>query len=141
MTEKLSKIGKWIFAVLALVTVAISVYYYLDLTSDSRTSLILNWGYIMIGIGIFCALVMPIVSSFVTKPNVKKILIAIAFLIIIAAVSFFMSKNAFAVDYVDGEIMYPASTNGWVEFGLNFFYVTFVVSIIVVLFSVIKSGK
>lgn len=56
MNGKLSNIGKWVLAVLALITVALAVYFYMDLTSDSRTSIILNWGYILIVLGIVIAL-------------------------------------------------------------------------------------
>ena len=38
MNGKLSNIGKWVFAVLAVVTVGLALYFYLDLKSDTRTS-------------------------------------------------------------------------------------------------------
>mgnify|MGYP000959494718 CR=1 FL=1 len=137
MNGKLSNIGKWVFAVLAVVTVGLALYFYLDLKSDTRTSVILNWGYIMIVLGIVFALAMPIVSSFVKKPNVKKLLIALVSIVVIAVVAYIISR----VPYEQGTTVYSAKTNGWVEFGLNFFYVTLVASIIAILYSVIRSGK
>ncbi len=141
MNGKLSNIGKWVFAVLAVITVGLALYFYLDLKSDTRTSVILNWGYIMIVLGIVFALAMPIVSSFVKKPNVKKLLIALASIVVIAVVAYIISRGAFQVPYEQGTTVYSAKTNGWVEFGLNFFYVTLVASIIAILYSVIRSGK
>ena len=36
MNSKLSNIGKWVFGLLALITVALAVYFYLDLKSDAQ---------------------------------------------------------------------------------------------------------
>lgn len=141
MNGKLSNIGKWVFAVLAVITVGLAIYFYLDLKSDARTSVILNWGYIMIVLGVVFALAMPIVSSFVKKPNVKKLLVAVAVIVIIGVVAYFISSSAFKVPYEQGETVYSARTNGWVEFGLNFLYLTIATSIIAILYSVIRSGK
>src|SRR5574344_185577 len=112
MNGKLSNIGKWVFAVLAIITVGIAVFFYFNLHSDTRTSLILNWGYIMIIIGVICAFAMPIFSSFVKKPNLKKILIALGAIVIIGIVAYIMSRGAFKVPYEEGEISYSASTTG-----------------------------
>ena len=48
-----------------------------------------------------------------------------------------MSKGSFNVPYQAGELTYSGKTHGWVELGLNFFYVTLGVAILSILFSVI----
>ena len=141
MNGKLSNIGKWVFAVLAIITVGLAVYFYLDLESEARTSVILNWGYILIILGIVLALVSAIFGGIVKGVNAKKILVAIGAIVVIGVVAFIMAKGFFDVPYQAGDTLYSGKTHGWVEFGLDFFYVTLGVSILTILYSVIKSGK
>ena len=141
MNGKLSNIGKWVFAVLAIITVGLAVYFYLDLHSAARTSVILNWGYILIILGIVIALVSVIFGGIVKGINAKKILIALGAIIVIGVVAYIMSKGYFNQEYMTGDHVYSGTTHGLVEFGLDFFYVTLGVSILTILYSVIRSGK
>ena len=141
MNGKLSNIGKWVFGALALVTVILAVMFYLDLHNDGRTNLILNWGYILIILGICIALLSVIISGVVKGINMKKILIAIAAIAVIGVVAYIMSKGSFDIPYQTGENIYSGRTHGLVEWGLNFFYVTLGVSILAILYSVIRSGR
>ena len=138
MNGKLSKI---VFGVLALITVILAVMFYLDLHNDGRTNLILNWGYILIILGICIALLSVIISGVVKGINIKKILIAIVAIVVIGVVAYIMSKGSFGIPYQAGETLYSGRTHGLVEWGLNFFYITLGVSIICILYSVIRSGK
>ncbi|MBR6847703.1 MAG: hypothetical protein IKM74_06190 [Bacteroidales bacterium] len=141
MNGKLSNIGKWVFGALVLITVVLAVFFYLDLGNDGRTNLILNWGYILIVLGIVAALFSAIVAAVVKGVNIKKILVAVCAIVVIAVVAFLMAKGSFGVEYATGEHVYSGKTHGLVEWGLNFFYVTLGVSIITILYSVIRSGK
>lgn len=141
MNGKLSNIGKWVFAVLAIITVGLAVYFYLDLGNEARTSIILNWGYILIILGIVLALVSAIFGGIVKGVNAKKALIALGAIIVIGVVAFILAKGFFDVPYQAGDTLYSGKTHGLVEFGLDFFYVTLGVSILTILYSVIKSGK
>ena len=137
MNSKLSNIGKWVLGLLALITVALAVYFYLGLKDEARTNILLNWGYILIILGIVIALISVFFTAAIKGVNGKKLLIAVIAFAVIAVVAYIMSKAAFAISYQAGEILYSGKTHGWVEFGLNFFYVTFVVAILSILFSVI----
>lgn len=141
MNGKLSNIGKWVFGALTLVTVILAVIYYLDLSNEGHINMILNWGYILIVLGVVAALVSAIAAAMVKGVNVKKILIAVGAIVVIAVVAFLMAKGSFGVEYATGEHVYSGKTHGLVEMGLNFFYLTLGVSIITILYSVIKSGK
>ena len=141
MNGKLSNIGKWVFGALTLVTVVLAVIFYLDLKNEGRTNLILNWGYILIILGIVIALLSVIISGIVKGINLKKILIALAAIVVIGVVAYIMSRGSFGVEYPTGEHVYSGRTHGLVEWGLNFFYVTLGVSILCILYSVIRSGK
>ena len=141
MNGKLSNISKWVFGALALITVVLAAFFYLDLHNEARTSLILNWGYILIILGIVMIVCSAIVAAVVKGVNVKTILVVIGAFVVIGLVAFLMSKGSFGVEYATGEHVYSGRTHGLVEWGLNFFYVTLGVSIITILYSVIRSGK
>ena len=146
MNSKLN-ISKWVFLALALVTVVIAVMFYLvvgtikpqfDLGNPTpRADLFLNWGYILIILGIVIALISVFFTAAVKGVNGKTLLIAVIAFAIIAVVAYFMAKGSFAKPYPAGEITYSGKTHGMVTFGLNFFYVTLAVAIISILFSVI----
>ena len=146
MNSKLN-ISRWVFLALAAVTVVIAVLYYLVVGTikpeyelgnpTPRADLFLNWGYILIILGIVIALISVVFTAAVKGVKGKTLLIAVIAFAIIAVVAFLMSKSYFDVPYQAGEILYSGKTHGWVEFGLNFFYVTLAVAIISILFSVI----
>ena len=146
MNSKLN-ISRWIFLALAAVTVIIAVMYYLVVGTiepafkagdpTPRADLFLNWGYILIILGIVIALISVVITAAIKGVNGKTLLIALIAFAIIAVVAFLMSRGAFELPYQAGEKLYSGKTHGWVEMGLNFFYVTLAVAIISILFSVI----
>ena len=146
MNSKLN-ISRWVFLALAAVTVIIAVLYYLVVGTiepafkagepTPRADLFLNWGYILIILGIVFALISVVFTAVVKGVNGKTLLIAIIAFAIIAVVAFLLSKAYFDIPYQAGEKLYSGKTHGWVEMGLNFFYVTLAVAIISILFSVI----
>ena len=146
MNSKLN-ISRWVFLALAAVTVVIAVLFYLVVSTikpeyklgnpTPRADLFLNWGYILIVLGIIIALISVVFTAVIKGVNGKTLLIALIAFAIIAVVAFLMSRGAFALPYQAGEKLYSGKTHGWVEMGLNFFYVTLAVAIISILFSVI----
>ena len=146
MNSKLN-ISRWVFLALAAVTVIIAVLFYLVVGTikpnfvagepTPRADLFLNWGYILIILGIVLALISVVFTAIVKGVNVKKLLIAVIAFAVIAVVAYIMSRGAFEIPYQAGEHLYSGKTHGMVEFGLNFFYITFVVSLIAILFSVL----
>ena len=146
MNSKLN-ISRWVFLALAAVTVIIAVLYYLVVGTikpeyklgnpTPRADLFLNWGYILIILGIIIALISVVVTAAVKGVKGKTLLIAVIAFAIIAVVAYIMSKGAFALPYQAGEKLYSGNTHGWVEMGLNFFYITLVVAILSILFSVL----
>ena len=141
MNGKLSNISKWVFGALALVTVVLGVIFYLDLHNEARTNLILNWGYILIILGIVMIVCSAIVAAFVKGVNLKTILVVIGAFVVIGLVAYLMSKGSFGVEYPSADHVYSGTTHGLVEWGLNFFYITLGVSVLCILYSVIRSGK
>ena len=151
MNGKSSNISKWVFVALAAITVVIAVLFYLVVGTikpnfepgepPRRADLFLNWGYILIILGIVVALISVVVTAMIKGVNFKKILVAIGAIIVIGVVAYIMSRGSFGVEYPTGEHVYSGRTHGLVEWGLNFFYITLGVSIITILYSVIRSGK
>ena len=146
MNSKLN-ISRWVFLALAAVTVIIAVMYYLVVGTikpdfeqglpTPKADLFLNWGYILIILGIVIALISVIFTAAVKGVNGKTLLIAVIAFAIIAVVAYLMSKASFGVPYPAGEITYSGKTHGMVELGLNFFYITLGVALLSILFSVI----
>ena len=146
MNSKLN-ISRWVFLALAAVTVIIAVMYYLVVGTikpdflagepTPRADLFLNWGYILIILGIVLALVSVVFTALIKGVKGKTLLIAVIAFAVIAVVAYLMSSSAFSQTYQAGEITYSGKTHGMVTFGLNFFYVTLAVAIISILFSVI----
>ena len=112
MNGKLSKI---VFGALALITVVLAVIFYLDVHNEGRTNLILNWGYILIILGIVIALLSVIITGVVKGINLKKILVAIGAIVFIGVVAYIMSRGSFGVEYPAGEKVYSGTTHGLVE--------------------------
>ena len=123
MNGKLSNISKWIFGALALVTVVLGIFFYLNLHNEGRTDMILNWGYILIILALVSILCSVVVSVALKGFNfTRSVLITFIVIAILVVISFIMS-------------------NGWIERGLNFFYLLLGASLIAILYSVIRSGK
>ena len=137
--NKSSNIVRWvIFGVLVIITVALTIWYYLGLSNipkivppetmadriSSRTSIFLDWGYIKIGFGVLIAFISAIVAIVVAilrgVPMNKVISICV---VVAALVILFITSNVISKD--------------WIETELNFFYLTFGFSILAILFSVI----
>ena len=148
MNGKLANISKWVFGILALITVCVAGWFYLKVGTikpdykmgnpTPRADLYLNWGYILIILGIVLALISVIFTGIVKGVKGKKLLILVIAAAAIAVVAFIMAKGFFNIPYTtEAGLTYSGKTHGMVEFGLNFFYVTLVVSLLAILFSVV----
>lgn len=158
--NKSSNISKWVFGVLALVSVAIAVYFAIKGISECApwkewfehgkdyeepatpiTDLLLNWSYIKVFLGILAILISAIVVAVVKGVNVKTILIVLGSIIVIGGLSYLMSKGSFDVPYPtdDPDVTYSGTVHGLIEWGINFFYITLAASIVIIIYSAIKS--
>jgi len=148
MNGKLANISKWIFGLLALITICIAGWFYLKVGSikpdfkagnpTPRADLYLNWGYILIILGIVLAVISAIFAGIVKGVKGKTLIIGAIAIIVIAVVAYIMAKGSFDIPYTtSNNVTYSGSTHGLVEFALNFFYVTLVAAFISILFSVI----
>ena len=93
MNGKLSNISKWVFGALALITVVLGVIFYLDLHNEARTSLILNWGYILIILGIVTIICSAIVAAIVFAKMSLYVVGALIGLLIVLIVFIFKRRK------------------------------------------------
>ena len=161
--DKSSNIVRWVtFGVLAFITVALAGLFYLGISgvgipedvrkdpaqysqvmaqmTESRTSMILLWAYILAGLGLLVVVFSVIFAAVVKGLNWKTLLIAIAAFLIIGAVAVFLSKDSFSIPFMANGVQYKGTDHGVIESALNFFYITFGVSVVAILFSVIYSA-
>ncbi len=143
----MKNISKWVFGLLALITVCLASFFYLKVGSikpdfqtgnpTPRADMLLNWGYILIILGIVLALVSAFFTGIIKGVKAKKLLILVIAIAAIAVVAYIMAKGAFDLPYQAGDHLYTGKTHGLVEFALNFFYITLVVAILSIVFSVL----
>ena len=102
---KLNKIFKWGMVVLILISVAILIWGFVAGFNDGPTALpptnaLLTWALIMIGIAVFCWLVIGLIVSVVNDP---KSLVRIGLVLVGAAVlclvSYLLASGAPAMGY------------------------------------------
>ena len=102
---KLNKIFKWGMVVLILISVAILIWGFVAGFNDGPTALpptnaLLTWAWIMIGIAVFCWLVIGLIVSVVNDP---KSLVRIGLVLVGAAVlclvSYLLASGAPAMGY------------------------------------------
>ena len=101
------------------------------------TDLLLNWSYIKVALGIVIAVIAFIVMGVIKGINWKTIIIVFGAIAIIGAISYFLAKPYFGIEYKADAATYSGVTHGWVEMGMNFFLITFGIAIVAILFSVI----
>ena len=125
---KSSNIIRWVvFGVLALITVALAIWYYLGINGeglDIRVNTVLNWSYIniILGVALFVIsfIVVLVIGILKGVPAIKA-----ASLGVTAAVFAVMALIAFI------------GSRGMIDSELNFFYLIFGVSLIVILASAV----
>jgi hypothetical protein len=131
-----------------------------EIIVDQRALGFLIWGFVLLGLGILVALFSVCFTAGVKGVNGKTLLFAVIAFIVIAAIAFLMSNGVLgwarecmdckALSFFDPNTTYPEDmkegysrlTFYFVEYGINFFVVTFIGALLSILFSVIyKSVK
>ena len=123
--NKSSNIIRWtVFGVLLVITLVLTVLFYANIKNDTYTDWLLNWGYILIGLGVIIAAISALVAIIVAilrgipLNKVISLCIVAVVLVVLAIIAFVVSPDM-------------------IDTGLNFFYLTFGFSILAIVFSVI----
>ena len=158
MNSKYSNISKWVFGALALITVVMAGLYFYKGVGECKdwlhwlrfdrshgqpepgtptTDLFHTWSYIKVALGVVLILISALFTAIVKGVKAKKLIALVVVIAVNAVLAYLMSKGAIGQDYALGKRTIESPTPFWVEFGLNFFYITFAESILVILYSVV----
>ena len=158
MNSKYSSISKWVFGALALITVVMAALFFwkgvgecndwlhwlrfdqkhgLPEPGTPKTDLLHTWSYVNVALGVVLILLSALFTAIVKGVKAKKLIALILVIAVNAGIAYLMSKGALDHEYVVGKKTFSGATNFWVEFGTNFFYITFAESLLVILFSVV----
>ena len=100
-------------------------------------SLILMLGYVLIIAGVVLAIVSAVFAAIEKGINIKTLGILLAVVVVLALIAFLMSRGSFSEPYIANGQEFSPRTPGWVDFGLNFTYLTAGVTVLAILFSTI----
>lgn len=107
---KLNKIFKWGMVVLILISVAIMVWGFVAGFAEGNvakkpTDVLLNWAYIMIGIALFCWVIVGLFISIKNDPkSLVKMGIALVGIAVVCLVSYLLAKGNPVPGYMGPEV-------------------------------------
>ncbi len=130
--------GLKIFSIaLFVITAVIAVLFYINPDSQNMTNVILIFAYILLGLGIVLAVVLPIPSLFQYPKKLKKLL----FTLLIVAVVFVLGYLLASGDPVDVNTAVPPSDRALklTDTALIITYITLAVSILAIVWGGIKN--
>lgn len=131
MVEKSSKIISWSLYVLMGVSALFGLLFY---SGAIDSAALMQWGYVLLIATVVVAVISP-VYGFVQNPgNIKKLLISLGVVALIAIISYSFAGNTFS-DLRLEKLQVSALTSTYVGMGLLFTYITASIAIIVIVFS------
>lgn len=138
MKDKIADITRWILYLLLALSVIPGVLFYLGVLD---TDFFLNWGKILLILGVIIMLLSP-VYGFITNPqNIVKLLISVGLFALIVILSYSMADVSFS-DYKLEVLKTDAETSRLVGMGLYTTYIAFGLTIVAALYaSVVKLFK
>lgn len=131
MKDKVANITRKVLYVLLILSVIPGVLFYAGIMS---TDVFLNWGKVMLILGVLVLIVAPAYTIFNNPKNLIKMLISIALLALILGVSYGFAANQLSALKLETYHI-TAETSKLVGMGLIATYITFGLSIIVILYS------
>lgn len=131
MSERILKIVNYTLLSICAI-MAIIFYVELNGNTDSFTSTIMYWCYILLVIGIVLAIVFPIIQMAKNPKKAKNALIGIALLVIVFAISYAIADAKVLPSYAK---MASPSVAKWVSGGIICFYIMAVLSIAAVIYA------
>ncbi len=131
MKDKVANITRWILYVLLILSAIPGVLFYFGVMS---TDAFLGWGKIMLFLGVAVLILAPVYTMIINPKNLIKMLFSIVLLIIILGVSYGFATNQLSALQMETYHI-TAMTSKLVGMGLIAVYITFGLSIIVILYS------
>ncbi len=138
MKDKVANITKWILYVLLILSAIPGILFYFGVMS---TDAFLGWGKIMLFFGVAVLFLAPVYTIAMNPKNLIKMLLSVVLLVIILGVSYGFATNQLSALQLETYHI-TAMTSKLVGMGLIAVYITFGLSIIVILYSgIIKIFK
>ncbi len=117
-------------------SVLLSLLFAFDVVSEG---LLITWCYVLIGIAVATTLGFSLMEMATNPKKAKSALIGVAALVVICAVSYFMSSNEVHSN-MDGDILADAGTSQVSEGGLIAFYILAVIAVGAIIFSEVSKA-
>ncbi len=88
-----NKLLKYFSYVLLAVSAIIAIYFYMDTASDARTVALLNWTYILFGLAIVAALVLPLFNMFGNPKAVKRSIRNLVIVVVVCGAAYLLASG------------------------------------------------
>ncbi len=138
MKDKVANFTRWILYVLLLVSAVPGILYYLGAMS---TDAFLNWGKLLLVVGVAVLVIGPLFTLLVNPKNLIKMLLSIVLLAVVLGVSYALATNQLSALQLE-TYKISAETSKLVGMGLYATYISFGLSILAILYSgVVKLFK
>jgi len=138
MKDKVANFTRWILYVLLLLAAVPGILYYLGVIS---TDAFLNWGKLLLVLGVAVLVIAPLFTLLVNPKNLIKMLLSIVLLAIVLGVSYALATNQLSALQLE-TYKVSAETSKLVGMGLYATYISFGLSILAILYSgVVKLFK
>jgi len=131
MADKFSKLISWVLYVLMGVSALFGLLFY---TKTIDSAALMQWGYVLLIATVIVTVISPVYGLIQNPGNIKKLLISLAAVALIAIVSYSLAGNTFSDLRLD-RLQVTALTSKYVGMGLLFTYITASIAIIVIVFS------
>ena len=134
MSDKMSKIVQWFLYLMLGISALFGILFYAEVISED---LLLYWGYLLLIVAVVATLLAAI-SNILLKPKGSlKILIILAIMVIVAGISFALSKNHMSPAQLEKNQI-TAMTSRLVGAGLYFTYFMAAVALISIIYSAVS---
>ena len=131
MKDKVANTTRWVLYVLLILSALLGVFFY---AHGISTDAFLNGGKIMLVLGVIVLIVAPTYTLIMNPKNLMKMLVSIVILAVILAVSYGFATNHMSALQLETYNI-SAMTSRLVGMGLIATYISFVLSILVILYS------
>ena len=134
MSDTLSKVVQWFLYAMLGISALFGALFYADIISEN---LLLNWGYILLGVTILFTLIAAVSNMLLNPKGSLKILLILAIMVVVAIVSYFLSTNEFTEAQL-AEMDITETTSKLVGAGLFFTYFLAAVAILAIIYSAVS---
>jgi len=138
MKDSIANITRWIMYILLALSVIPGVLFYAQLMD---TELFINWGKMLLVVGVVVMFISPI-YGFITNPqNIVKLLISVAAFVVVLGIAYSLAGNEFSAFQLE-KLKTTADVSVYVGMGLYATYIAFGLTVLSILYaSVIKLFK